>query len=161
EFPSRRGTRLRLEPRKEMTVLPIRWLSVSLGLTLATPGLLLAQVPDHTGPVPRPVPLGELVQTSPHILVLRVDEVDRDERMITYRKVADLKGGAAEGKLRHAFHDDATPAILAWARPGRVALCFGPLGWDVTCLGNFWYYSWGSDGKAGRPLNCADWADGF
>ena len=83
-----------------------------------------AQVPDHTGEVPTPAPR-RLVRDSTAIAVLQVAKVDRVADIITFKKVADIKGKHPEDELRHSLvGSDDRAALCEWARPGRKAVFF-------------------------------------
>jgi HEAT repeat protein len=136
-----------------------------VGLEFYAPWVL-AQVPDHTGQVPSPQPLGGLVKDSVAIAVLEVVKVDRgtDQKpgLITFKKIADLKGKHPENELRHSLLGSADHAALCdWAKPGRQAVFFS-LGARkaVTCVGNHWNYNWDFGEREGL-WSTASWVDGF
>jgi HEAT repeat protein len=87
--------------------------------------------------------LGKMTADSHRIVVLQVDRVSREKRVVLFKKVADLKGkGAAEvarHKLTDGFHPRQSRAVLDWAEPGKVAVCFQTDRVSLTCLGDFWY----------------------
>jgi HEAT repeat protein len=120
------------------------WLAAVCG-ALALPARAAAQTPDITGGMLIPVTLGEEINQASIITVLRVEGVNRDERVITFRKAADLKGSAPDGEVRHRIDwlgsERDRQAVLDWARPGKVAVCFQAGDRCRTCLGNFWYLS--------------------
>jgi HEAT repeat protein len=135
------------------------WLAAVVGGILSGPVLVRAQTPDHTGQVIEPVPLGVLVRDADPIVVLQVDKVLVAPSIVIFKPVANLKGRAAPGSVRHHVHD---PAILEWARPGRTAVCFYYGGKAVTCLDNLWYYNWTGGEHTEPPVwTCRPWVDGF
>jgi HEAT repeat protein len=87
--------------------------------------------------------LGRLVKDSSNIVLLRVERVSREKRVILYRKVADLKGHSAGDPIRHqltgGFHPREPAAILDWAEPGRLAVTFHDGKVSQTCIGRYWY----------------------
>jgi HEAT repeat protein len=112
-------------------------------------GLLLsratAQAPYIDGPSLGHRTLGRTVGDAARVTVLQVAKVNRDNGAITYRKVADLKGEEPATTIYHCLADD-FPAqqrrqLLAWAAPGKTAVCFGHESYSTTCVGNCWYYS--------------------
>jgi HEAT repeat protein len=140
----------------------MRFGCVVVVLGLLAPGVLFAQAPDHQGQVIQPVPLGVLVRDSSPIVVLQVERVVRDEDLIVFRTVAELKDRAAPGPVRHHVVWPEDPALLDWARPGKTAVCFYQGGKAVTCVGNTWYYCWNFGEHVEPPVwSCADWVDGF
>jgi HEAT repeat protein len=89
--------------------------------------------------------LGSTVGAAARVTVLQVTNVSRDNGAITYRNVADLKGEEPATTIYHCLADD-FPAqqrrqLLAWAAPGKTAVCFGHQSSSITCVGNCWYYS--------------------
>jgi HEAT repeat protein len=112
-------------------------------------GLLLsratAQAPYIDGPSLGHQTLGATVSRFARVTVLQVAKVNRDNGAITYRKVADLKGEEPATTIYHCLADD-FPApqrrqLLAWAAPGKTAVCFRYESSSITCVGNCWYYS--------------------
>jgi HEAT repeat protein len=118
------------------------WLAAVCG-ALALPARVAAQTPDITGGMLIPGTLGEEVNRAGTITALRVESVDRSGEVITFRKAADLKGTGPDGPIRHHLDmlgsECDQRAVLDWARPGQVAVCFQDRDRCRTCLGNFWY----------------------
>jgi len=87
--------------------------------------------------------LGKLIADSNNVVVLRVDKVSRDKQAVIYAKVADLKGKdwpeVVKHKLTDGFHPRHARAVLDWAEPGAVAVCFRRGNVCQTCIGGFWY----------------------
>jgi HEAT repeat protein len=87
--------------------------------------------------------LGKLIADSNNVVVLRVEKVSRDKQAVIYTKVADLKGKdwpeVVKHKLTDGFHPRHARAILDWAEPGAVAVCFRGGNVCQTCIGGFWY----------------------
>ena len=88
--------------------------------------------------------LGDVVNASATIQVLRVDKVSKEKRVIVLSRVADLKGkGANQVKLAlakefHGLPRDAE-ALLDWAEPGKTAVFFHNKSQSYICLGKRWY----------------------
>jgi HEAT repeat protein len=119
------------------------------------------QFPDHTGQVPQAEPLGALISHSSAIAVLQVVKVDGDAGIITFKKVADLKGKHPEDELRHSLlGSEDRAALCEWARPGRTAVFFAFGHQAVTCLGNHWNYNW-DYGERGGVWSTASWVNDF
>jgi HEAT repeat protein len=87
--------------------------------------------------------LGKLMSDSVHIVVLQVDKVSREKRVIVFNKIADLKGNDPQAQARHQLTDGIHPGqphtILDWAEPGRIAICFHNGKVCQTCIGTYWY----------------------
>jgi hypothetical protein len=87
--------------------------------------------------------LGRVVKDSPNIVVVRVEKVSKDKKIIIYRKVVDLKGKHPTDQIKHriteGWHPGESKLILDWAEPGQIAICFHNGKSAVTCIGNYWY----------------------
>jgi HEAT repeat protein len=87
--------------------------------------------------------LGKVCTDASHIVVLEVERVSRDKQVVVFKKVADLKGkgspGVAKHKLADGFHPRQARAILDWAEPGKIAVCFQMGRNSLTCIGGLWY----------------------
>src|SRR5947209_12650769 len=87
--------------------------------------------------------LGRLTKEAVHIVVLRVDRVSLERRVIVFRKVADLKGNDPQVEVKHQLADGVHPglphAVLDWAEPGKLAVCFHDGKVCLTCIGAAWY----------------------
>lgn len=123
--------------------------AAALLLSLAVPTATLAQTQEiYEGKAQTPS-LGQLVAGSSHILLLRVDWVDRQRHVIHFQVAAVLKGEPLSAGVRQAITEpnvkEAVPlardqeAILAWARPGRTAVAFLGAGRATVSVGNCWY----------------------
>jgi HEAT repeat protein len=118
------------------------WLAALCG-ALVLSARVGAQTPDITGGMLIPGTLGEEVNRAGTITTLRVESVDRAEEVITFRRAADLKGAGPDGPIRHHIDmlgsERDRRAVLDWARPGQMAVCFQDRDRCRTCLGSFWY----------------------
>jgi HEAT repeat protein len=105
--------------------------------------VLLGTAPRVWGYIDASPTLGCLIAQSDQIVVLQVDRVSREKQVVLYRKRADLKGKGAEARVKHkiteGFHPRQSRAVLDWAEPGRIAVCFRRGNVCETCLGGFWY----------------------
>lgn len=104
--------------------------------------------------------LGKGIADSPHIVVLQVDKVSREKQVITFNKIADLKGKDAAGVVKHKLTSGSHPresrTILDWAEPGNLAVCFHNGRVSQTCIGRYWYQCAATDASSwtltgGRP----------
>ncbi len=89
--------------------------------------------------------LGRLLKDSSTVVLLRVEQVSREKRIIIYRKVADLKGHHPTEQVKHqitdGFHPREPASILDWAEPGQLAISFHNGVVAETCIGKYWYES--------------------
>ena len=87
--------------------------------------------------------LGQVTSDAQVIVVLEVEKVSRENKVIVYKKVADLKGNHPGTQVSHhiASGDDArdAEAILNWAAPGKTAIFFQSRGSGLTCIGRHWH----------------------
>ncbi len=91
--------------------------------------------------------LGQVVAQSSHILVLRVEKVDKEKNLIVYRKVRDLKGAHPQEVVKHnigrgGFHPREWQFTMEWAEPGKTAVFFHNGGASETCIGTYWYQAY-------------------
>ena len=71
-----------------------------------------------------PYTLGRLVQESTHIMLVRVEKVDKERNLIIYRKVQDLKGTHPTDVIKHnigrgGFHPREWQTIMDVGRAGQ------------------------------------------
>jgi HEAT repeat protein len=90
--------------------------------------------------------LGRLIADSRLIVVLRVEKVDRQKRIILFRTIDTLSNPdrvAVPDKIRHRIGADLHPheakRVLDAAQPGEIAVCLASGRVAVTCLGGEWY----------------------
>ena len=141
------------EPRNngEQGILSIREPSVKTnrrfvyGLAVVA-GCLLAAWPTRPahGYVEAAHSLGAVVQLSSNILVMRVEKVDKQNNLIVYRKVRDLKGTHPTDVIKHnigrgGFHPREWQYPMEWAEPGKTAVFFHNGSASETCIGTYWY----------------------
>src|SRR5262245_16613602 len=94
--------------------------------------------------VEAPHSLGQICQLSTHIMVLQVDRVDKEQNLILFRKVQDLKGKHPTDTIKHhigrgGFNPREWQYPMEWAEPGKMAIFFHNGGASETCIGNYWY----------------------
>lgn len=102
-----------------------------------------AQTLDIHGRSHLPPTLGRQIDTASYIAVLEVEKVDRLERKIYFKKIADLKEKYEDARLIHEIPlsepDRDSQALCQWAQPGQKAICFYDEKVAYICIGNFWY----------------------
>jgi len=89
--------------------------------------------------------LGKVISQSDHIVVLEVDKVNREKKVIVFKRVAELKGQGGPEIVKHhindGFHARQSRTILDWAEPGEIAVCLQSGGQSLTYIGGYWYHS--------------------
>jgi FG-GAP-like repeat len=109
---------------------------------------VLLFVPRAGAYVEAPHSFGQVINLSSHIMVLRVERVDRAKRIILYRKVRDLKGKYPQEVIRHnlgatnGFHPREWQFPIQWAEPGKLAVFFNNGSASETCIGTYWYQAY-------------------
>src|SRR5947209_6804233 len=97
--------------------------------------------------VEAPHSLGLVVQLSTNIMVLRIEKVDKQNNLIIYRKVRDLKGKHPTDVIKHnigrgGFHPREWQYPMEWAEVGKTAVFFHNGGASETCIGSYWYQAY-------------------
>ena len=110
---------------------------------LALSATLLA-APSAWAYIEAPFTLGKVISDSTNVVVLRVEQVDKEKNLIVYRKVRDIKGTHPGDTVKHnigrgGFHPREWQAVMAWAEVGKQALFFHNGGAGETCIGGYWY----------------------
>src|SRR5712691_3685746 len=118
---------------------------------------------------------GQVISLSTNIVLVRVEKVEKDKRVIVYSKIRDIKGKHPTDIIKHnlgasnGFHPREFQYPMEWAEVGKTAVFFHNGGASETCIGTYWYqaYSGGewwnfSHGEpfllrtfAGKPEKCA------
>lgn len=98
--------------------------------------------------VEAPMSLGAVVAQSTHILLMRVQSVDREKNLIIYRKERDIKGQHPQEIIKHNIGRGGLRANewkpqMDWAEPGKAAIFFHNGGASETCVGTWWYQAYG------------------
>jgi len=90
--------------------------------------------------------LGRVINEATNIVLVKVEKVNKERRLIYYKKVADLKGNHPGEAIKHiitdGFHAREPKFILDWAEPGKTAIFFYQGGASEMCLGDYWYQSY-------------------
>src|SRR5262245_53308312 len=92
--------------------------------------------------------LGAIVAQSSHIMLMRVEAVDREKNLIIYRRVKDIKGVHPQESIKHnigrgGLRPNEWKPQMDWAEPGKLAVFFHNGGASETCIGTWWYQAYG------------------
>jgi hypothetical protein len=109
--------------------------------------LLLSFQPRGYAYVEAPHSLGLVCQLSTNIMVIKVEKVDRQNNLIIYRKVRDIKGQHPTDIIKHnigrgGFHPREWQYPMEWAEVGKTAVFFHNGGASETCIGTYWYQAY-------------------
>jgi HEAT repeats len=111
--------------------LRLGWWAAACCFMFAWPLPSRAYITDH------PQTLGGVAAWSTYIMVVRVEKVSQEKRVVIYRKVRDLKGKFPKDEVKHVFNKSDPPAnepglfrlnagewsyVLQWAEPGKEAV---------------------------------------
>ncbi len=88
--------------------------------------------------------LPRVVNESTHILLVKVEKVNKERKLIYYRKVADIKGKHPTDVIKHnlgvgGFNEKEKRLPVDWAEPGKLAIMFHNGSASETCIGTYWY----------------------
>jgi hypothetical protein len=113
-------------------------------LRLSLGFLLLLYPPSLQAYVEAPHSLGQVVQLSTNVVLVKVEKVDKQNNLIIYRKVKDLKGNHPTEIIKHnigknGFNPREWQYTMEWAEVGKTAVFFHNGGASETCIGNYWY----------------------
>nr|MCU0706444.1 VCBS repeat-containing protein [Fimbriiglobus sp.] len=97
--------------------------------------------------VEAPQSFGSVVQQSTVICVMVVEKVDKNNQLIIYRKVTDLKGKMAQTTIKHNIGKNGLrpgewQEIMNWAEVGKTAVFFHNGSASETFIGNNWYQAY-------------------
>jgi hypothetical protein len=111
-------------------------------------GLWCWNLPQAQAYVEAPMSFGAIVAQSTHIMLMRVESVDKEKNLIIYRKVVDIKGKHPQEVIKHnigrgGLRPNEWKPQMDWAEPGRMAVFFHNGGASETCIGNWWYQAYG------------------
>jgi hypothetical protein len=114
------------------------WMLVFALLAAVTPARAYIEVPHS---------FGQVVAQSSHIVLMRVEMVDREKNFIIYRKVKDIKGVHPQEVIKHnigrgGLRPNEWKPTMDWAEPGKIACFFHNGGASETCIGNWWYQAY-------------------
>lgn len=124
--------------------------------------------------VEAPQSFGSIIQQSTVICTMVVDKVDKNNQLIIYRKVADIKGKMEQTTIKHNIGKNGLrpgewQEIMNWAEVGKTAVFFHNGSASETFIGNNWYQAypngewWGMShaepfllrSYCGKPDKCA------
>jgi len=125
----------------------VRRLLCCLTLFILACVLFICQNRSALAYVEAPHSLGQVINLSTHIMVVRVEQVDKTKNLIIYRKVRDLKGKHPTDIIRHnigrgGFNPREWQYTMEWAEVGKTAVFFHNGGASETCLGTYWYQAY-------------------
>jgi hypothetical protein len=91
--------------------------------------------------------LGAIVTQSSHVVLMRVEAVDKEKNLIIYRKVLDIKGKHPQEVIKHnigrnGLRPNEWKQAMDWAENGRMAVFFHNGGASETCIGTWWYQAY-------------------
>src|SRR5215213_11072296 len=95
---------------------------------LITLVVLLAAATPASAYIEAGMTLGDVINQSNMITVLRVKSVDKARNLIVFDKVEDIKGKFPTATARHVItgqlREGEIKAVLDWAEPGKTAIFF-------------------------------------
>src|SRR6266545_1487615 len=120
---------------------------MNLRRTLALLGgvvLLAVTVRPSAAYVEQRYTLPRVLNESTNIVVLQVEKVNKERKLIYYKKVLDLKGKHPTDVIKHnvgvgGFNEKEKVAPIEWAEPGKIAIMFHNGTASETCIGTYWY----------------------
>ncbi len=90
-----------------------------------------------------PLSLGLMCGWSTHVMIAKVEKLDREKNIVVFRKVRDVKGKWPAEVVRHHFHAGLPNRnhVLGWAEPGKtVVMCaLESYRWSHTYIDGDWY----------------------
>jgi hypothetical protein len=118
-----------------------------IGLLFAL--VLLVPQPAAYAYVEAPHSLGQVINLSTNVVLMRVTSVDKVKNAIIYTKVRDIKGVHKQTEIRHnigkaGFEAREWQTIMKWAEVGKEAVFFHNGGQAETCIGMYWYQMYGN-----------------
>ena len=106
-------------------------------------GIGLVRRLDARAYIEAPMTLGDVINQSSMITILRVKSVDKSKNLIVYDRVEDIRGKFPTAIVRHVItgqlREGEIKAVLDWAEPGKTAIFFAKDGACETCIDNYWY----------------------
>ncbi len=108
---------------------------------------VLACVSQSPAYVEAPMTLGAVIAQSTNICSMVVTKVDRQNNLIIYQKVADLKGKHPTDVIKHnigrgGLRPGEWEEIMRWAEVGKPAVFFHNGGASETFIGPTWYQAY-------------------
>lgn len=114
---------------------------------LLIPAALLLLAGPARAYVEAPQSLGSVIQQSTNIVLMTVSKVDKQQNLIIFQKVQDIKGKHPQETIKHNIGRNGLRAgeweeIMAWAEPGKQAVFFHNGGASETFIGPTWYQAY-------------------
>jgi hypothetical protein len=107
--------------------------------------------------------LARTINESTNIVLVQVEKVNKQRKLIYYKKIADLKGKHPTDIIKHnvgvgGFNEREQKAPIEWAEPGKFAIFFHNGGASETCIGKYWYQAYAGgewwNHSHGEPYMC-------
>lgn len=128
-------------------------------------GLFLALflVPGSRAYVEERYTLARVINESTNIVLVRIERVNKERKLIFYKKVADLKGKHPADVIKHnlgvgGFNLREQTLPMEWAEVGKLAIFFHNGGASETCIGKYWYQAYAGgewwNHSHGEPYMC-------
>src|SRR5688572_10833933 len=97
--------------------------------------------------VEAPMSFGSVVTQSTNVVLMTVTKVDKQQNLIIYQKVQDLKGKHPQDTIKHNIGRGGLRAgewqeIMNWAEVGKQAAFFHNGGASETYIGVTWYQAY-------------------
>jgi hypothetical protein len=113
-------------------------------LALALGIVIVGWQPSANAYVEAPHSLGQVITLSTNVILVRVEQVDREKNTIIYRKVRDLKGVHPTDIIRHnigrgGFNEREWKYSMQLAEVGKLGVFFHNGGQGEMCQGTYWY----------------------
>jgi hypothetical protein len=93
-----------------------------------------------------PYTLGRCLQESHVVCLMEVTKVNKERRLIYYKKLRDIKGKHDQEEIKHqladGFHPREPGTILAWADVGKKAVFLHNGGASQTGIDGYWYQAY-------------------
>ena len=107
-------------------------------------------VPKAPAYIEAPYSLGQVCHESTNIVLVEVTKVNKDKKLIIYKKVQDLKGKHPQNEIKHnigqrGHHEREWRNVMAWAEVGKKAVFFHNGNASVTCIDTYWYQCYRED----------------
>ncbi|HJZ94075.1 MAG TPA: VCBS repeat-containing protein [Gemmataceae bacterium] len=119
--------------------------STPIRFTLASI-LLLTVNASSRAYIEAPMTIGDVINQSQLVTILRVSRVDKSKNLIVYDKVEDIKGKFPTAIARHVItgqlREGEIKTVLDWAEPGKTAIFFAKDGACETCIDTYWYQTY-------------------
>jgi hypothetical protein len=132
-------------------------------LLLGALALLAAVLQRAAAYVEERYTLPRVLNESTNIILVKVEKVNKERKLIYYKKIADIKGKHPTDVIKHnvgvgGFNEKEKRLPIEWAEPGKIAIMFHNGTASETCIGTYWYqcYAGGEwwNHSHGEPYLC-------